>query len=45
MLILNTLPLDEALLTRVVCEVEVSEILAVLPIMVLTFTMFGAAIF
>jgi hypothetical protein len=45
MLILKTLPLDAALLTSVVREVEVSATLEVLPMMVLTFTMFGAAIF
>jgi hypothetical protein len=45
MLILNTLPDDAALLTSVVCEVVESAIVADLPMIVLTFTMFGAAIF
>jgi len=43
-LILKTLPLDAALLTSVVCEVELSATLEVIPVIVLTFTMFGAAI-
>jgi hypothetical protein len=45
MLILNTLPLAAALLTSVVCEVEESAIVADLPMIVLTSTIFGAAIF
>jgi hypothetical protein len=44
MLILNTLPLDAALLTSVVADVVESATVAVLPVIVATFTTFGAAI-
>jgi hypothetical protein len=44
MLILNTLPDDAALETILVEDVVVSEVVDVLPVIVLTPTMFGAAI-
>jgi hypothetical protein len=43
-LIFNTLPLDAALLTIDVALVEVSEVLLFSPKMLVTLTMFGAAI-
>jgi hypothetical protein len=45
MLILKTLPLDAALLTIAVALVDASATVADLPIIVVTFTIFGAAIF
>jgi hypothetical protein len=44
-LILNTLPLEAALLTTDVADVVVKLTTAVLPVIVLTLTMFGAAMF
>jgi len=44
MLILNTLPDDAALETMLVADVEVREVVDVLPVIVLTPTIFGAAI-
>jgi hypothetical protein len=43
MLILKTLPDDAALETMLVADVVVREVVDVLPVIVLTFTMFGAA--
>ena len=44
MLILNTLPDDAALETMLVADVVVREVVDVLPVIVLTPTIFGAAI-